>query len=248
MQQVFEAVNDLLQRSTRRARGLRLRTYAIVPLSPQAGVLEWVRHTLPFGAYLSDRGRARGAHGRSAPPARRIIFFSCPDGHRDVVAAATPSPWIRLVAAAKRLRGYPYAPPGTFPATSRTRSAASASTASGSSPGPRSARRSTTCFAASGAAPARGRFRPSSRLPALPRRERRRRASVLRGGEPEGVSSSQARVPVLLPRIFRRRARVARGARRGRAPRERRPPRRAARRLHEISGPAPRRGPLLQRG
>jgi len=67
MQQVFEAVNDLLQRSTRRARGLRLRTYAIVPLSPQAGVLEWVRHTLPFGAYLSDRGRARGAHGRYFP-------------------------------------------------------------------------------------------------------------------------------------------------------------------------------------
>ncbi|KAH8095486.1 serine/threonine kinase [Aureococcus anophagefferens] len=70
MEQVFEAVNALLDRDGARlvAGRARIRTYAIVPLSPQAGVLEWVDHTIPFGAYLTDRsGSGAGAHSRYHP-------------------------------------------------------------------------------------------------------------------------------------------------------------------------------------
>ena len=70
MEQVFEAVNALLDRDGSRAVAgrARIRTYAIVPLSPQAGVLEWVDHTIPFGAYLTDRNNAgAGAHSRYHP-------------------------------------------------------------------------------------------------------------------------------------------------------------------------------------
>ena len=65
MQQVFDAVNNLLERK-RRPHGLRVRTYAIVPLAPQAGVIEWVEHTLPFGMYLVPRN-GPGAHERYFP-------------------------------------------------------------------------------------------------------------------------------------------------------------------------------------
>ena len=66
MQQVFDAVNNLLERK-RRPHGLRVRTYAIVPLAPQAGVIEWVEHTLPFGMYLAPRNGPKGAHERYFP-------------------------------------------------------------------------------------------------------------------------------------------------------------------------------------
>jgi len=64
--QVFDAVNNLLERK-RRPHGLRVRTYAIVPLAPQAGVIEWVEHTLPFGMYLVPRNEPKGAHERYFP-------------------------------------------------------------------------------------------------------------------------------------------------------------------------------------
>ena len=66
MEQVFDAVNNILGRR-RRPRGLRVRTYAIVPLAPQAGVIEWVEHTLPFGMYLAPRSGPKGAHERYFP-------------------------------------------------------------------------------------------------------------------------------------------------------------------------------------
>jgi len=66
MEQVFDAVNNILGRH-RRPRGLRVRTYAIVPLAPQAGVIEWVEHTLPFGMYLAPRSGPKGAHERYFP-------------------------------------------------------------------------------------------------------------------------------------------------------------------------------------
>ena len=58
-------MNNLLERK-RRPHGLRVRTYAIVPLAPQAGVIEWVEHTLPFGMYLVPRN-GPGAHERYFP-------------------------------------------------------------------------------------------------------------------------------------------------------------------------------------
>jgi len=91
MQQVFSTVNNLLKRrnpaskvsSMERAerirrdfsRRLSLVTYNIIPLSPDTGVLEWVNDTVPFGDFLTDKGRGReggvedgvGAHSRYYP-------------------------------------------------------------------------------------------------------------------------------------------------------------------------------------
>ena len=68
LQQVFIATNVLFSRDfeTRRRR-IHVRTYKIVPLSPQTGVLEWVENTIPFGSYLTDKDRSLGAHARYRP-------------------------------------------------------------------------------------------------------------------------------------------------------------------------------------
>ena len=53
MQQIFELVNVLLREDRRtRDRGLQMRTYKVVSLSPVAGVLEWVQNTIPIAQYL----------------------------------------------------------------------------------------------------------------------------------------------------------------------------------------------------
>jgi ataxia telangiectasia mutated family protein len=63
MEQVFEAVNHMLGRDDEAAkRALGVRTYKIVPTTPQTGVLQWVENTLPFGAILYDK--ERGTHNR----------------------------------------------------------------------------------------------------------------------------------------------------------------------------------------
>ena len=63
IQQVFSIVNLLL-----RDNDLSIRTYRVVPLSPQAGVLEWVENTMSIGDYLVSRDRKRkGAHERYHP-------------------------------------------------------------------------------------------------------------------------------------------------------------------------------------
>lgn len=53
MEQVFEQVSDLLKdhRSTRQ-RNLGIRTYKVVPLTPNAGVIEFVKDTMPLNDYL----------------------------------------------------------------------------------------------------------------------------------------------------------------------------------------------------
>jgi ataxia telangiectasia mutated family protein len=71
MQQVFRAVNRWLTRDdVTRARRLRLQPYKIVPLSPQAGVLEWCVDTTPLSVWLVGSGGSRsppGAHARYRP-------------------------------------------------------------------------------------------------------------------------------------------------------------------------------------
>jgi serine-protein kinase ATM len=54
MEQVFDLVNVVLcrDRETRR-RNLSIRGYKVVPLAPQAGVLEFVGNTLPLGNWLT---------------------------------------------------------------------------------------------------------------------------------------------------------------------------------------------------
>lgn len=46
----------------------RIRTYTVVPLSPEVGVLEWVQNTIPIGNYLTDKSKSKlGAHSRFRP-------------------------------------------------------------------------------------------------------------------------------------------------------------------------------------
>lgn len=67
MQQIFRALDAKLKSTKEtRVRGLGVRTYSIVPTSPDSGVLEWISNTMPLGEWLSpSRGNpAEGAHER----------------------------------------------------------------------------------------------------------------------------------------------------------------------------------------
>ena len=54
MEQVFDLVNNLLRsnRETKR-RDLRVRGYVVIPLSSQAGLLEFIGNTTPLKDWLS---------------------------------------------------------------------------------------------------------------------------------------------------------------------------------------------------
>jgi phosphatidylinositol kinase/protein kinase (PI-3 family) len=68
MQQVFDNVNfTLLKDIETRKRNLSIRTYKIIPLTSQTGVIQWVNNTIPFGGILTDRDRMSGAHSRYSP-------------------------------------------------------------------------------------------------------------------------------------------------------------------------------------
>eukprot|EP00698_Gefionella_okellyi_P012561 TRINITY_DN3394_c0_g3_i2.p1 TRINITY_DN3394_c0_g3~~TRINITY_DN3394_c0_g3_i2.p1 ORF type:complete len:2032 (-),score=553.90 TRINITY_DN3394_c0_g3_i2:810-6557(-) len=70
MEQMFGMVNELLVHDpATRYRHLRIRTYKIVPLSPVAGLVEWVQDTVPLGTYLIGRGSSanKSAHARFRP-------------------------------------------------------------------------------------------------------------------------------------------------------------------------------------
>ncbi|DBA02805.1 TPA: hypothetical protein N0F65_006595 [Lagenidium giganteum] len=69
IEQVFDTVNHFLaEDQNTRKRKLRLLTYKVVPLSPIAGVLEWVDNTMPWGSYLVGRsGKRISAHERYHP-------------------------------------------------------------------------------------------------------------------------------------------------------------------------------------
>ncbi|KAI8868388.1 hypothetical protein GQ42DRAFT_148457 [Ramicandelaber brevisporus] len=74
IEQLFGLANSLLSESrATRSRSLRIRTYKVVPLTRQTGVLQWVDNTQPIGEYLQS------AHARFYPKdlqvqeARRMI-------------------------------------------------------------------------------------------------------------------------------------------------------------------------------
>lgn len=59
MEQVFELCNQVLHRDRNsRKRNLSIRSYKVVPLAAQAGLLEFVVNTVPMSDWL------RGAHSR----------------------------------------------------------------------------------------------------------------------------------------------------------------------------------------
>jgi hypothetical protein len=71
MEQVFEMVNTLFSSNpATRGRKLSMRTFKVVPLAPNAGVLQWVDNTTPLGSYLVGPGRKHyklSAHYRYHP-------------------------------------------------------------------------------------------------------------------------------------------------------------------------------------
>lgn len=68
MQQVFNIVNALLENNPVTSRiKLLIRTYKVVPLSRQSGVLEWCVGTIPLGGYLVGTKKSPGAHARYRP-------------------------------------------------------------------------------------------------------------------------------------------------------------------------------------
>lgn len=53
MEQVFEQVSSLLQaQQATRQRNLSIRTYKVLPLTPSAGIIEFVQNTIPLNDYL----------------------------------------------------------------------------------------------------------------------------------------------------------------------------------------------------
>lgn len=75
MQQVFQTVNNFFQfhQSTNMFNTLKgnmkLHTYNCIPLSPSAGILQWVDNTVSFGDFLyrSSDGKKVGAHEKYYP-------------------------------------------------------------------------------------------------------------------------------------------------------------------------------------
>eukprot|EP01134_Creolimax_fragrantissima_P002117 CFRG2117T1 len=70
MQQVFRMVNKLIMRhDATKKRNLIVRTYNVIPLTPQTGVLEWVSSTMALADYLVGKTNEKepGAHQRIRP-------------------------------------------------------------------------------------------------------------------------------------------------------------------------------------
>ncbi|KAI9671348.1 MAG: Serine/threonine-protein kinase tel1 [Alyxoria varia] len=89
MEQVFEEVRSLLQRNrATRQRGLRIRTYKVIPLTASAGAIEFVPNTEPLNDYLRtahsayypkdlkwENCRARMNDSSTEPSKKRITVY-----------------------------------------------------------------------------------------------------------------------------------------------------------------------------
>ena len=65
MQQLFGLINDVFEEDPKsRQANLSLRTFQVVPLSPCAGLMQWVDNTVTLGKLLTGDGPAYvdGAH------------------------------------------------------------------------------------------------------------------------------------------------------------------------------------------
>jgi DNA-dependent protein kinase catalytic subunit len=55
LQQLFFSVNEMLSSDVKCSqRHLKLETYAVIPVSKRAGLVEWVQHTQPIGEYMKN--------------------------------------------------------------------------------------------------------------------------------------------------------------------------------------------------
>uniref|UniRef100_A0A182F611 Serine/threonine-protein kinase ATM n=1 Tax=Anopheles albimanus TaxID=7167 RepID=A0A182F611_ANOAL len=74
MQQVFGIINDLLRHARETARRqLSIRTYKVVPLSRQSGILEWCENTIPIGVWMM-KGHTKYRPKDYDPPKARKQF------------------------------------------------------------------------------------------------------------------------------------------------------------------------------
>ncbi|KAK6533509.1 Serine/threonine-protein kinase tel1 [Orbilia ellipsospora] len=74
MEQVFEQVSELLQKSRiTRQRSLAIRTYKVVPLSTTSGIIEFVLHTVPLHEYLLPAHQSYRPKDWRAPQCRTEI-------------------------------------------------------------------------------------------------------------------------------------------------------------------------------
>ncbi|KAK6361624.1 Serine/threonine-protein kinase tel1 [Orbilia blumenaviensis] len=74
MEQVFEQVSELLQKSRiTRQRNLGIRTYKVVPLSTTSGIIEFVLHTVPLHEYLLPAHQSYRPKDWRAPQCRNEI-------------------------------------------------------------------------------------------------------------------------------------------------------------------------------
>nr|ACG68443.1 ataxia telangiectasia mutated protein [Branchiostoma floridae] len=68
MQQVFGLVDSLLKKDEEsRRRKLTIRTYKVIPMSKQSGLVQWCEGTMSVGDYLIGTSRKPGAHVRYYP-------------------------------------------------------------------------------------------------------------------------------------------------------------------------------------
>ena len=66
MQQVFRLMNQTFRRE-RGLKGVQLRTYGVIPLSPQHGVIQWVAGTATLGEVLLGSAKLPGLHQKYFP-------------------------------------------------------------------------------------------------------------------------------------------------------------------------------------
>lgn len=75
--QMFSLINALLSSDAEcRRRGLRIRTYRVVPFTPACGLVGWVDNTMPLLDWLVGKDYSSGAHARYAPPGG-MTHFQC---------------------------------------------------------------------------------------------------------------------------------------------------------------------------
>ncbi|KAJ2795307.1 Serine/threonine-protein kinase tel1, partial [Coemansia guatemalensis] len=85
IQQLFALFNRCMRGPVRAARPLRLRTYQVVPLTPRAGLLQWVDDTVPLGTWFRAHEAAYRPHAPSSAQLRATVHAV----HRDADADAS---------------------------------------------------------------------------------------------------------------------------------------------------------------
>jgi ataxia telangiectasia mutated family protein len=74
MEQVFEEVSKMLQNhKATRQRNLHIRTYKVIPLSPTAGIIEFVPNSIPINEFLTPAHALYGPHDMKDRMAREKV-------------------------------------------------------------------------------------------------------------------------------------------------------------------------------